>query len=371
VSDLKTTPVDAAAAWSSFCETLLRAGQQILRPEAPRDPLSQAEGFRYLSRLTRLALEMNVESGNPEFPTLMVPSHETAKIGADNPDNLYQLALISGQFDYLVRGHRGDAENINFSTKRGGYGVDGTLLPSDAIQAKNMQFSADGSFELILSQTPHPGNWLKLTSDTTQFLVRQYLPRRRGQTPAQLGIECINTTGTRPPPLDPIQFDEKLRMAAAFVENTAHLFADWAHSYQPAVNTLPFADQALCQSVGGDPNILYYHGFWKLNVEEALIIHIPHLPECDFWNVVIQNYWMESLDFRYGHVCINKETAHHEPDGSIKVIFSARNPGHPNWLDTAGHACGTMCFRMVGAKEPAEVNTRIVQLNSLNGNPAP
>jgi len=367
VSDLKTTPTDAAAAWDSFCETLLRAGQQILRPETPRDALSQAEGFRYLSRLTRLALEMNVESGTPEFPTFMVPSHETAKIGADNPDNLYQLALISGQYEYRVRGHRGDAENINFSTKRGGYGIDGKLLPSDAIQAKNMQFAADGSFELILSQQRHPGNWLRLTPDTTQFLVRQYLPRRHEQTPAQLSIECINTGRMRPPPLDPARFDSKLRMAAAFVENTAQLFADWAQSYQPAVNTLPFADQALCQSVGGDPNILYYHGFWKLSTDQALVIHIPYLPECDFWNVVIQNYWMESLDFRYGHVCINKETAHYEADGSIKVIFAARDPGHPNWLDTAGHPCGTMCFRLVGAKTPTEVTTRLAQLDTLTG----
>jgi len=321
-----TTPVDAAAAWSSFCQTLLRAGRQILRPEAPRDALSQAEGFRYLSRLTRLALEMNVESGTPEFPTFMTPSHETAKIGADNPDNLYQLALIDGQYDYLVRGHRGDAENINFSTKRGGYGIDGKLLPSDAIQAKDMQFADDGSFELTVSQRPHPGNWLGLTPDTTQFLVRQYLPRRREQTPAQLSIECLNSNGMRPPPLDAARFESTLRMAATFVENTAGLFADWAQSYQPNVNTLPFADQALCQSVGGDPNILYYHGFWKLNPDEALAIHIPHMPTCDFWNVVIQNYWMESLDFRYGHVCINKETAYYETDGSIKVIFAARPP---------------------------------------------
>jgi len=365
VSDLKTTSADAAAAWSHFCETLLRAGQQILRPEAPHDALSQAEGFRYLSRLTRLALEMTVESGTPEFPTFMVPSHETAKIGADNPDNLYQLALISGEYEYLVRGHRGDAENINFSTKRGGYGLDGKLLPSDAIQAKNMQFAADGSFEMILSQKRYPGNWLGLTPDSTQFLVRQYLPRRHEQKPAQLSIECINTYKTRPPPLDPNRFDAKLRISSTFVENTAKMFADWAQSYQRSVNALPLADQSICQAAGGDPNILYYHGFWKLSASEALLIHIPNLPTCDFWNVVIQNYWMESLDYRYGNVHINKETAYYEPDNSVKIIFSSHDPGHPNWLDTAGHMCGTMCFRVVGSKEPTHVITQCIQLDTL------
>lgn len=35
------------------------------------------------------------------------PIHETAKIGADNPDNYYQHASLSGQYDYVIRGHRG------------------------------------------------------------------------------------------------------------------------------------------------------------------------------------------------------------------------------------------------------------------------
>ena len=34
--------------------------------------------------------------------------------------------------------------------------------------------------------------------------------------------------------------------------------------------TMPPADQALCQSVGGDPNIYYYHSYWKLAPDEAL-----------------------------------------------------------------------------------------------------
>jgi hypothetical protein len=77
-------------AWADFCETLKRSGQQILRAEAPSDALTRTEGFRYLSRLLRIALEMHVEFADADFPGFFSPSHETAKIGADNPDNLYQ-----------------------------------------------------------------------------------------------------------------------------------------------------------------------------------------------------------------------------------------------------------------------------------------
>jgi hypothetical protein len=351
--------------WDRFCDMLKHAGKQILRPEAPMDPFNRAEGYRYLSRLTRIALEMQVESGTAEFPTFMVPSHETAKIGADNPDNYYQVALINGEYSYRIRGNRGAVENINFSTKRGGYDTNGKLILSDLLEAKNMHFEADGSFELTLSQERSSGNWLKVTPDTTQVLVRQYLPRRREQKPAQITIERLHSTGEVPAPLDPIMFEKKLLGAAQFVENTARMFCDWTKSYLPNVNSLPPADQALCQSVGGDPNIFYYHGYWRLDDGEALVVRIPELPSCDYWNMVVQNYWMESLDFRYFDVCVNKETAKLDADGGVTVVIAHRDPGVPNWLSTAGHSSGTMCFRWVGASDPVHPVTEVVTLDAL------
>jgi hypothetical protein len=68
-------------------------------------------------------------------------------------------------------------------------------------------------------------------------------------------------------------------------------------------------------------------------------------PDCDSWNFQLNNYWMESLDYRYFTICINKATAKYEDDGSVKVIVSHRDPGHPNWINTCGHTEGTMCWR--------------------------
>jgi len=67
--------------WSQFCDHLKRCGQQILRPETPADPATRAEGYRYLTRLLRIALEMHVEFADPAFPSFFKTSHETAKIG--------------------------------------------------------------------------------------------------------------------------------------------------------------------------------------------------------------------------------------------------------------------------------------------------
>src|SRR2546428_12043263 len=90
--------------WDGFCDALKRAGQQVLRPETPSSPLDRAEGLRYLTRLLRIGLEMHLEFADADFPGFLAPSHETGKIGADNPDNLYLMGRLSGRNEYVIRG---------------------------------------------------------------------------------------------------------------------------------------------------------------------------------------------------------------------------------------------------------------------------
>ncbi|MES1263361.1 MAG: DUF1214 domain-containing protein, partial [Peristeroidobacter soli] len=156
--------------------------------------------------------------------------------------------------------------------------------------------------------------------------------------------------------------------AARFVEGTATLFANWAQGYQKHPNQLPPADQALCQSVGGDPNIFYYHSYWKLADDEALVIDIARIPDCRFWNLQINNYWMESLDYRFHRICYNKHSAQLNADGSVTLVLAHKDPGLPNWLETAGHDNGTMCLRWVGATEQVHPTTRVVKFSDLGKN---
>ena len=94
--------VTSGRVWEEFCEALKAAGQVILRPEAPDTELDRAEGWRYLTRLTRVGLEMMLEHSDPDFPTFYSASHPTGKIGGDNPDNLYQNATIAGDREYRI-----------------------------------------------------------------------------------------------------------------------------------------------------------------------------------------------------------------------------------------------------------------------------
>src|SRR3990172_1442173 len=82
--------------WAEFCDTLRAAGAVVLGPDTPDDAFDRAEGFRYLSRLLRSALESFVENSDAQAPELRRTAHETIKMGADNPDNHYRNAPDHG-----------------------------------------------------------------------------------------------------------------------------------------------------------------------------------------------------------------------------------------------------------------------------------
>ena len=96
--------VRLAHIWRQFCAQLAEAGEVLLRESAPATPLEQAEGLRYLSRLTRTALNMAVDSADPDFPRLFQLCDDKIKIGADNPDNIYEQTVIDPAREYRIRG---------------------------------------------------------------------------------------------------------------------------------------------------------------------------------------------------------------------------------------------------------------------------
>ena len=201
-------------------------------------------------------------------------------------------------------------------------------------------------------------------------MVRQTFLDRSAERPAELSIERINCPPDErcPSRLTARALDEGLRNAGALVAGAPLLFAKWARDFQKHSNRLPRFDLETSLAAGGDPNIAYYHSHWALAEDEALLVDVTP-PECEYWNFQLNNYWMESLDYRHFRVHTNKHLAHYDVDGSVRLIVAHQDPGLPNWLETAGHASGTMCFRWVRAKEHPEPRTRLVKLANLGTQP--
>ncbi len=349
--------------WAEFCDSLKRVGERILSPEAPDTPLDRAEGFRYLTRLLRVALEQEIEYSDPLFPGFYSLSGPTVKIGADNPDNLYYNAQVRGDRRYRITGRRGTVNYLAFSTKGGGYGRDGSLRPTGFLDSTQLEVGPDGRFEVIVSAERQPGNWLPMTPETTLLIVRQTFLDRASEQPAELSITCLDAP-RGPEPLTPEALARQLESAVKFVDATVRVFADWAQTFKAQPNRFTRQDQSIYARAGGDPSIFYAHGYWELEPDEALVVELPPT-EAEFWNFQLNNYWMESLDYRYFNIHVNKRTAHYNPDGSVTVVIAHRDPGVPNWLDTTGHRAGTMLFRVVRGKDPEYPTARLVRLQDL------
>ncbi|MEQ9422864.1 MAG: DUF1214 domain-containing protein [Cyclobacteriaceae bacterium] len=359
-NDIHEQRVVSGKSWEEFCDTLKAAGTALVFNGTPQDSFSQAEGYRYLSRLTRAGLEAFIEYADPAYPVLRRMVHETVKLGADNPDNYYQNAQISGEYEYRITGNRKTAHYLGFAVQRGTYGKGEGMKPAGMLEAADMNINTDGSFEIIISQEKKGQNWLESTPDTSLLIVRQTFLDAETEELAEMKIERIGDD-VQPRPVSPQVIDEGLNTAGLFVAGAPLLFAKWANGFKKYPNQLPLFDPETSTNAGGDPQIAYYHGYWKLEKDEALVITAKP-PKCEYWNFQLNNYWMESLDYRQYRIHINAHTAKYEDDGSVKVIVAHEDPGHPNWIQTVGHMEGTMCWRWVKADDWANPQTEVIQL---------
>lgn len=359
------------SAWDAFCDGLKEAGKKVIMAEsAPDNALDRAEGWRYLSRLTRSALESFVETSDATAPEFRRAVHETIKMGMDNPDNIYLAAPANGKYRYRITGKRGSVHYLGFGSQAGGYGKTGSLDTTGYLEAADMQIDADGSFEIIACcEKPAQGNWLPMQPETRLIQVRQTRLDHKHEIPAEVKIERIDGEN-RPRPFDPARMDNALKSAAFFTLATADLFRQWAEDFKKHTNELPrFSPQKALQA-GGDPNIAYYHSYFSIADDEALVITLTP-PACDFWNFQLGNYWLESLDYRYYPVHLNKHTAVYDADGSVRIVLAKTNPADAgiavnNWMDTCGRNQGTMCVRWIRAEHHPDPVTQLVKLASLN-----
>jgi hypothetical protein len=352
--------------WEEFCDVLKEAGKVALRPEVPADPFTRALGFRFLAGVLRGGLEMMLDCADPQYPGFFRLADDTKKMLNDNPDNYYQNCVIDGRYDYRITGTAGSVDWFGIGSKGSSTDVS-VMIDTGSIDSNQMTFAPDGSFEIIASVEKKPGNWLPLAPTSRSIISRQTFGDRAKEKIFELQIECLNPEKANNNPT-PEAVQQGLLGAAQFVKNIGNMTIDWQELYRKHINLLPSDDQERCQRAGGDPNIHYYQSYWQLEPDEALYVHISDIPECQTWNLQLSNYWMQSLEYRFFKVCVNKHTAHYEPDGSVIIVIAARDPGpkYKNWLNTLGHHEGGMLGRLVGAKRFwPEMPAKVVKLSEL------
>jgi hypothetical protein len=139
------------------------------------DEVSVAEGYRFLTDALHAALEIYLRSDahRPAFVPIVGP---TFKWGGDNSDAFYNFAPVTPDVEYRVRGKRGDAVYLSVCVYGGpDDGRWSTRIVSN-LNDREIEFDADGSFEIAVSRTRPAGahNWLELADDANAMITRDY-----------------------------------------------------------------------------------------------------------------------------------------------------------------------------------------------------
>lgn len=353
----------AAVAWNEFLDNLKEAGSAVFAAPGLDAELDRAEGARFLSRLIPIGLELffeNVDPGHPQFSAIMSPIR---KFGIDNPDTLYHYAPVDGSRTYRVTGNRGGTHHIAFTVYSGSVrNLTGGDLVSTASDDE-LAFEADGGFELLLSaEEPqgHAGNWLRLDPGLGTFAIRQYFLDRKADAPATYKIEVAGETSA-PPPLTEERLTEGLRGASLFVRAVSSMIAGLPPRVTAERNVLRHFPGKAQGAMYAHPDNDYLIGFYRLGDDEALVIE-GRPPEAPYWNLHLCNSWTESLDYENYTIGLNNSQVKYGDDGGFKLVVSATDPGAPNWIDTAGHAEGLLCFRWLRSADVPMPECKVVKL---------
>ncbi|HEX7097414.1 MAG TPA: DUF1214 domain-containing protein [Acidimicrobiales bacterium] len=335
-----------------------------------RTEIDAVDGLRNVMHLFTSATEhiLEADAERPYFTRIVSP---VRKFLGDNPDAIYYWARIRGDRSYRIVGRRGGETYTSFTVHardpRGGALERVTADVND----RALQIDADGRYEIVLSATPHEGNWIPLDADATTIITRHYFARESSAAAdpdvhISLRIEPLDDPGP-PPRLDDAALAERLRALGAWVraESIGRRPATSVPSFVSVVpNELPqpASFRATGVEAWGAVDIYYASAKFDLGPNDALIID-GKMPRCAFANVMLWTSNMQTLEYRYRQTSLNNVQLRTSPDGSFRVVVAHEDPGVPNWLDTEGRPNGTIFWRfLLPDEQPAPFTCRVVPL---------
>jgi hypothetical protein len=353
----------------------------VLSAERFGDELEVVEAYRYVTQLLSEASELMAEADpeRPRFSTIVSPAR---KFLGDNPDSIYQQAVIRDDRAYRITGRRDGQTYISFTVHGAdpAGGINGPVLAD--INDRDIHIAPDGTYEVVLSPDPRPEgdtrDWVQLRPGARFVFVRNYYLRERSaqtdpDVAVRVHIEPLDDPGA-PAPLDDTTFATRLRDATAFLRATTlgmRVFGSPSPVPVPFVSSepnsvgTPWSFRSSNIDAAGAVDIYYSSGTFDLGPDDALVME-GILPEGAFTNVMLWNVHMQTLEYVHRRSSLNAAQMELGPDRSYRIVISAEDPGVANWLDTGGHRRGTIFWRfLLPDAQPDHPRCKVVPVNSL------
>jgi hypothetical protein len=105
-------------------------------------------------------------------------------------------------------------------------------------------------------------------------------------------------------------------------------------------------------------------GRFELEHDQALVLEFEP-PKGVYWSISLGNPWLETIHYGRHQSSLNGHQAVQDPDGRVRFVLAAQDPGVANWLDTAGFSNGAMLLRCVRTETAPVPDTRVVTVDAV------
>lgn len=350
---------DLSTAFNELLDEVRAIEQKMLAADPPLDEPDVLDGYRLAFSVLRVAVDTYVW-GDKDNPILVDVIGPYLKWGGDNSDAFYQVAPLDPNRAYRVTGNRGDAVYLSMTVYGGPDDGRYSNRIVGTINDHNLEFDDDGNFEFTLSPEPQPGTWLKLDSDAVHALTRDYLTERGTGRRTQWKIEAIDPPARKSD--SPEDLARRFRAARTWLREQMSFLPTRVQPPNEIAEPFPVPQHAYGWSAA---DAAYAMGAYDLEPDQALVIDGTS-PDCVFWNLCLWNPFLHTYDYTYERVTINGAHVSYEPDGSWRIVVCDKDPGHPNWVSTAGRARGLIWLRwFLPVKTPARPTCRVVDVADL------
>jgi hypothetical protein len=363
------TPQPSIPGWDNFVEELRQLGPKMLAklPERTRsDPQVQQEvGRLMLEALAARTIEtLGADGDHPVFlPTLNL----TLNVFQPNADTTYRTAYLTPGGTYRMRGRAGTLRIF----KLGQFGptpaeTGGGIKALGYEDFSKLHLGKEGNFDVILSPTRpqgYGGDWWQLDPNATSVMIRQVGYDLSNETDPTIAIERLDKPVQRPRPAAE-DLERRLRRLGMLTSNTATFFADHVEGLRRDgfINKLKIFDLTNLAGLVGQ---FYYEGAYDLKPDEALIVEAKVPDKCTYSSLILTNDIYETTDWYNNQSSLNGAQVRIDRDGILRIVISARDPGVPNWLDTAGYPTGAIQGRWTDCSATPIPTVRKVALEQV------
>ncbi|MGV0581208.1 DUF1214 domain-containing protein [Mycolicibacterium elephantis] len=331
---------------------------EVVREDA-RDGRERLEGYRVLARIIALCSELSLDV-DPEVPRFFPMTTSLRQVGGPNPEGEYDLCALTPGRSYRVRGRRETVTYLGFQVMAGT-----GLTPrrqAAYVSDTDLGVQTDGTFEFVLAPTdPGTGeHWVQIPDDASAIVVRQYISDRQTERIATYEITQIEPAVAVAALTDEVLADQlSAFMWTAFKLMTLHRTVLPELLSEP--NKLVTSEAAALGSENTTPDNLYMLGAFDLEAGQALVLDIDP-PDTRYWSITLENVWHECLEPFRTRSSGTQASFAPRPDGTVRVVIAAEDPGVPNWLDTGGRARGFIVLRWLDNPDPPDVTVTLTDL---------